>query len=157
MDLTSVKQEPCRLMVEHSKEAVEVVGCHPVFGPRVESIVGQAFILCPVRGKKWFPWLKGFLEERKARVFTSKPEDHDHTMAVIQGLTHFSYIAFGKTLDNLGFDVRDSRNYSSPVYDMMLDMVGRILGQNQAMPEYTSRVRPAGRTALSAPWKALGE
>ncbi|MFH1722297.1 MAG: prephenate dehydrogenase [Candidatus Altiarchaeota archaeon] len=129
-DLTSVKQEPCRLMAENSKKGVEVVGCHPIFGPRLSNITGQAFILCPVRGEKWFLWLKEFLESKKAKVFTSTPENHDHTMAVIQGLTHFSYISFGKTLDNLGFNVRESRNFSSPVYDMMLDMVGRILGQN---------------------------
>ncbi|MFC2154120.1 prephenate dehydrogenase [Candidatus Altiarchaeota archaeon] len=130
MDFTSVKQEPCRLMAEKSKKEVEVVGCHPVFGPRVRSIAGQAFILCPIRGKKWFSWLMDLLEERKARVFTATPEDHDHTMAVIQGLTHYSYLAFGKTLAKLDFNVKESRNYSSPVYDMMLDMVGRILGQN---------------------------
>ncbi len=129
-DLTSVKQEPCRLMAEKSGEGVEVVGCHPVFGPSVSSITGQVFILCPVRGSKWFDWFKVFLEGKKARVYEATPAEHDHMMAVIQGLTHFGYISFGKSLASLGFDVKASRSFSSPVYDMMLDMVGRILGQN---------------------------
>jgi len=51
-------------------------------------------------------------------------------MAVVQGLTHFNYISIGKTLEKLSFNVRESRKYSSPIYDLMLDMVGRIIGQN---------------------------
>jgi len=61
-------------------------------------------------------------------------------MAVVQGLTHFNYISIGKTLEKLSFNVRESRKYSSPIYDLMLDMVGRIIGQN---PE-TLRINPDG-------------
>jgi prephenate dehydrogenase len=45
-------------------------------------------------------------------------------------LTHFAYITIGTTIDRLDFDVNKSRKFVSPVYDIMLDFVGRILGQN---------------------------
>jgi prephenate dehydrogenase len=51
-------------------------------------------------------------------------------MAVVQGLTHFTYISLGKTLQELDFDIKKSRNFSSPIYELMLDMVGRIIGQD---------------------------
>jgi prephenate dehydrogenase len=130
MDLTSIKEEPCRLMASFAPEGVEVVGTHPVFGPRVGSVDGQVFVLTPVRGVKWADWLRGVLLRHNARVVESTPEEHDEVMAVVQGLTHYTYICIGKTLKDLDFDVKRSRQFSSPVYDLMLDMVGRIIGQD---------------------------
>ncbi|TFH03316.1 MAG: prephenate dehydrogenase, partial [Methanosarcina sp.] len=51
-------------------------------------------------------------------------------VSVVQGLTHFAYIAIGTTIDRLDFDIKKSRKFVSPVYSIMLDFVGRILGQN---------------------------
>ncbi len=129
-DLTSVKSWPCELMAEHSSKKVEVVGTHPIFGPRVGSIDGQVFVLTPVRGKKWLKWLRDMLEKHNARIIDSTPEEHDEVMAVVQGLTHFTYISVGKTLKDMGLDVKRSRQFSSPVYELMLDMIGRIIGQD---------------------------
>ncbi len=130
MDVTSVKEEPCKAMEECSGEGVEVVGTHPVFSHRVGGIEGQIFILTPVRGGKWLKWLKKLLKKHKAKVYESTPEEHDQIMAVVQGLTHFTYISIGKTLEELNFDIKKSRRFSSPIYELMLDMVGRIIGQN---------------------------
>jgi len=130
MDLTSVKEKPCEYMNKYAPKDVEVLGTHPVFGHRVGGLEGQVFVLTPVRGKKWAPYVREFLEEHKARVYESTPKEHDRVMAVVQGLTHFNYISVGKTLENLDFDIKESRKYSSPIYDLMLDMIGRIVGQN---------------------------
>jgi prephenate dehydrogenase len=130
MDLTSVKEKPCEYMEKHAPRDAEVLGTHPVFGHRVGGLEGQVFVLTPVRGKKWTSFIREFLGEHKARVYDSTPKEHDHVMAVVQGLTHFNYISVGKTLEKLDFDVKESRKYSSPIYDLMLDMIGRIVGQN---------------------------
>jgi len=130
MDVTSVKEKPCEFMVKYSKKGVDIIGTHPVFSHRVGSIEGQVFILTPVRGERWLKWLKKFLKEHKARVFETTPEEHDQIMAVVQGLTHFAYISIGKTLEELDFDIKRSRKFSSPIYELMLDMIGRIIGQN---------------------------
>jgi len=130
MDLTSVKEWPCELMARHSKPGVEVVGTHPIFGPRVPSVDGQVFVLTPVRGERWVKWLRSVLVKHNARVVESTPREHDEVMAVVQGLTHFAYISIGKTLMDLDFDVKRSRQFSSPLYELMLDMIGRIIGQD---------------------------
>jgi prephenate dehydrogenase len=130
MDVTSVKEKPCEYMDKYSPAGVEVIGTHPMFGHRVPGLEGQVFILTPVRSKKWLAWLKDFLAKHKARVYESTPREHDHVMAVVQGLTHFTYISIGKTLADMDFNVRESRKFSSPIYELMLDMVGRIIGQS---------------------------
>ncbi|MCK4491649.1 MAG: prephenate dehydrogenase/arogenate dehydrogenase family protein, partial [Candidatus Altiarchaeales archaeon] len=129
MDVTSVKKAPCDAMLRYSGAGVEVMGTHPVFGPRV-GIEGQVFFLTPVRAGKWLPWMRKFLKKYDAVVYESTPDEHDRLMAVVQGLTHFVFISVGRTLQRLDFDLRESRKVSSPVYDLMLDIVGRIVGQN---------------------------
>ena len=43
-------------------------------------------------------------------------------MSIVQGLTHFSYIAIAATIEKLGIDIKESRKFASPVYSLMLDM-----------------------------------
>lgn len=164
MDLTSVKEVPCNAMAEHSKKGVEVLGCHPIFGPRVGDLENQVLILNPIRGKKWHPKLRKLFEKHDARVFECTPGEHDKIMAVVQALTHFSYISFAKTLKDLDFDIKKSRKFSSPVYDLMLDMVGRIVGQDpylyaeiQIMNPHVSDVHEAFLRSVSELKKTVKE
>lgn len=132
MDLTSLKTGPTRAMQKYAPADVEILGTHPMFGPTIPSLHGQRFILTPIneRCQKWFPVIKEMLEEKGAHIVIVEPEEHDRFVSVVQGLTHFAYITIGTTLDKLDFNVKESRRFMSPVYDIMLDFVGRILGQN---------------------------
>jgi prephenate dehydrogenase len=130
MDFTSVKIEPCEAMEKHAGKGVEIIGTHPMFGPRVASLEGQAFIVVPVRAKKRKKFLMDFLKKHKAKVFETKADEHDRAMAVVQGLTHFAYISTASTLAALDVDVRDSKNFASPIYILMLDLIARIVGQS---------------------------
>lgn len=130
MDLTSVKVEPCRAMKKFAKRNVEIIGTHPMFGPRITSIEGLTFIVIPIRTKKWDKFLLDFLKNRKAKVFITTPGEHDRIMGVVQGLTHFAYIAAASTLRELNVDVRYSKNFASPIYELMLDLIARIVGQS---------------------------
>ncbi len=132
MDLTSLKVDPVRAMAESAPPGVEVLGAHPLFGPTMPSIKGQTIILTPVAGRegRWSAMIKSIFEGDGARVEMLSPEEHDRMMAVVQALTHFAYIAIGATLRSLNFDVSRSRRFMSPVYEVMIDFVGRILDQN---------------------------
>ncbi len=130
MDVTSVKMGPCVSMAEYASDKVEIMGAHPMFGPRVSSIEGLRFILTPIRIKKWEKFLFGFLERHKDKVFITTPEEHDKMMGVVQGLTHFAYISIASTLQELGADIKKTRRFSSPLYELMLDFIARIVGQS---------------------------
>ncbi|MEE8167722.1 MAG: prephenate dehydrogenase [Candidatus Hydrothermarchaeales archaeon] len=129
MDVTSVKEEPCAAMQKHARNDVEIMGTHPMFGPRVTSIEGMTFILTPIRVDKWEKFVLAFLEKRGAKIFITTPEEHDTIMGVVQGLTHFAYIASATTLKELNIDVAHSRKFASPIYELMLDLIARIVGQ----------------------------
>lgn len=133
MDFTSVKAEPCRLMASLAREGVEVIGTHPMFGPRVTSFEGMVFILTPVRASYWLQWLRAWLKEKKARVIETTPEEHDRVISVVQGMTHFIYIASASALAELDLDVKETRRFSSPIYELMLDLIARIVGQNPSL------------------------
>ena len=132
MDFTSIKTKPIEAMKKFAPPDVEILGTHPMFGPSIRTLRGQTVILVPVKGRseKWFPLIKELFEESGAHVEITTAEEHDRLVSIVQGLTHFAYISIGTTIDRLDFDVKKSRKFVSPVYDIMLDFVGRILGQN---------------------------
>lgn len=132
MDFTSIKVKPVEAMRKFAPSDVEILGTHPMFGPTIRTIRGQTVILVPVKGRseKWFPVIRKLFEESGAHVEITTAAEHDSLVSVVQGLTHFAYISIGTTIDRLDFDVKKSRKFVSPVYDIMLDFVGRILGQN---------------------------
>lgn len=130
MDLTSVKKEPCEAMAKAAPKGVDVVGCHPVFGPMVEDFKDQNVVMCRVRGDKWFGFVKKVFEREGAHATICTPEEHDKAMGVVQGMTHFMLISAGMAMRDLDFDLKKSREFSSPVYDLILDIIGRILAQD---------------------------
>ena len=132
MDVTSIKSGPVRAMKTYAPKGVEVLGTHPMFGPTMPSLFGQTIIFTPVEGKtgKWLSIIQSLFESDGAHVRILEAEEHDEMMAVVQALTHFAYIGIGATLKALDFDVQRSRKFMSPVYEIMIDFVGRILDQN---------------------------
>jgi len=151
MDVTSLKSEPMKAMQKWAPEGVEVLGTHPMFGPTIPTIRGQTVILVPAQGRcdSWLSPMEEIFRKDGARVEVLGAEEHDHIMAVVHALTHFAYISIGSTLRSLDFDVDRSRRFMSPVYEIMIDFVGRILAQSpelyasiQENPE-AKRVREA--------------
>ena len=132
MDITSIKTGPLEAMRKYAPPDVEILGSHPMFGPSIPDIRGQIVIFTPVDGRceKWFPVIKSLYEDNGAHIEIMDAVAHDKMMAVVQGLTHFAYISIGAVFRELEFDVAKSRRFMSPMYDIMLDLVGRILAQN---------------------------
>jgi len=132
MDVTSLKSDPVQAMEKYAPQGVEILGTHPMFGPTMPALKGQTIILTPVpeRGQKWLQHFQSLFEADGAHIEVLGALDHDRTMAVVQALTHFAYIGIGATLKSLDFDVSRSRKFMSPVYEIMIDFVGRILDQN---------------------------
>ena len=118
MDVTSVKTEPAEALKKYAPENAEILPCHPMFGPRVPTL------------KRQLPRVKDYLDKTDCEVVITTPNEHDKYMSIVQGLTHFSYISLASTIRKLNINVKESRNFSSPVYTIMLDMVSRVVYQN---------------------------
>lgn len=132
MDVASIKTETSQALEKYAPSNVEILPSHPMFGPRVPTLKRQIIVLTPVenRATKWLPRVKDFLNRTDCEVVMTTPPEHDKYMSIVQGLTHFSFISLASTIRKLNINVKKSRNFSSPVYSLMLDMVSRVVYQN---------------------------
>ncbi|MGB8219727.1 MAG: prephenate dehydrogenase/arogenate dehydrogenase family protein [Methanoregula sp.] len=130
-DFTSLKVAPVAAML---RSKAQVIGLHPMFGPTVSSIAGQTIVVCPARTTDAaLDYLAGIFTREGAVCTLATPEEHDRMMAVVQGLTHFVTICMADTLRRLGTDIGATEAYMSPVYQIELGLVGRLLSQDPAL------------------------
>ncbi len=148
MDITSVKQRPVDAMLKAFPG--EVVGTHPLFGPKEKSIEGRTVVLCPGRGEHWFNWLRDLLTRAGARVKVTSATEHDRLMAVVQGLSHFVLIALEKSVRQLGVSPQDLEDYSTPTFATLHRLAQRLLSQDVQLYACIQLANPANRPALRA-------
>ena len=130
LDLASVKSPIVAAMKKYVKKDVHCISLHPMFGPRVLGLEGRVILIVDVSGSKWKNDILDFLNKYKSHVIETDAKKHDKTLAIVQCLTHFAYISIGATLKEMNLDIKESRNFASPIYELMLDLIGRIIGQN---------------------------
>jgi len=127
-DFTSLKVKPIEAML---KSKANVVGFHPMFGPTVGSLKSQTIIVCPARVEDHLLHrLVGIFGKEGARCTMTTPEKHDRMMAVVQGLTHYVTLCMADSIRRLGMDIEATREFTSPVYQIELALVGRLLSQD---------------------------
>lgn len=127
-DFCSLKEDIVACMMNATK--AQVLGMHPLFGPFMDSIHGQNMIFCPGRGTRWLNHLKDVFESKGAIVRQMDSATHDRNMAVFQGLTHILSISIGRTFQKMGMVPREAIAYSTPVFRINADLVGRLFAQD---------------------------
>jgi prephenate dehydrogenase len=92
VDVTSVKQKPLALLAKHFPNH-QRLGTHPIFGPQSgkNGLAGLPIVLCrESTPTPLYKKIKRFLKTTYAlHILEMTPQEHDHEMAHIQGLTHF--------------------------------------------------------------------
>ena len=131
MDLTSLKNEPVKLMLANSE--AEVIGCHPLFGPQLKDVGGQNVILCPARGEKWLKWLKVVFKKNKMAIGEATPEKHDKMMAVVQALNHLNTITLGMALTQTNITLAGLNRFSTPIFRTKLDIIRKVFVESPEM------------------------
>ena len=130
VDVTSVKEGPSKTMAEVLPDAIEYIPTHPIFGPRTTELDNQVIVLTPGRKGKWYEKVHEYLEGKNMRVIETTPEKHDFMMSIVQVLTHFSFISTASAIEKLKVDLSETEDYESPIYNLMIDMIARIVSQN---------------------------
>ncbi len=133
MDLTSLKSEPVRAMLESS--ASEVIGLHPLFGPSVPALDGQNIVICPARGGKWLPWVRDVFGRKGANLVEATPQRHDEIMAVVQALNHLDTIVMGLAIRQSGLEREVREAFSTPILRGKLGMIDRVFSNPQLHSE----------------------
>lgn len=155
LDLTSIKTEPIRTMLDNT--TAEVVGTHPLFGPSVHSLQGQRIVITPGRGERWLNWLRQIFKARGLVMVETTPEKHDELMAIVQVLTHYSTEVLGRTLERLGVDLPQTLAFTSPIYRMELLLTARHFAQSSALYAGISMSNDRSEPVLAAFQQAAKE
>lgn len=134
-DVVSTKARVVNSMLEHAPAGVGVFGTHPLFGPAVPDVIGQTFIVTPTdrTQRDAYDWLTSLLRSRGGIVEETDAETHDRYMLLVQTLSHYAYLVFGKTLaraSGLGYTFEESLRYSTPPYSILAAFTSRIIGSN---------------------------
>jgi prephenate dehydrogenase len=128
MDLTSLKAEPIKAMLQASSS--EVIGLHPLFGPGVDSINGYTIVLCPARTGRWLDWVRNLLMKHGATLIETTPERHDELMALVQALNHLNSITMGMVLKEWGEDLGALQTVATPMFAEKLAIIKEIFTNN---------------------------
>ncbi len=146
IDLTSLKVATVKEMLA---SRASVLGLHPMFGGRIETFAGQSMVACPVR-------IEPSMWRRIARLFTDAgirvkecaPEEHDRMMSIIQVLFHMLTMLKGRVLRELGVDIAETMAYTSPIYRMEINLVGRMFSQSPELYSAIAKMNPYTREIL---------
>ena len=130
IDVTSVKEVPTRTMAEVLPDDVDYIPTHPVFGPRTMNLDNQVIVLTADKKGEWYDKVYRYLESKNMRIIETTPENHDFMMGIVQVLTHFSFISTASAIEKLKVDISETEDYESPIYNLMIDMIARIVSQN---------------------------
>jgi prephenate dehydrogenase len=140
------------------KSKANVVGLHPMFGPTVSSLKSQTIIVCPARVEEHLLHrLMGIFRAEGARCTLASPEEHDRMMAVVQGLTHYVTLCMADSIRRLGMDLEATREFTSPVYQIELSLIGRLLSQDPDLYADILQQNPYVPEVLEACRSSAGE
>ncbi len=99
LDTCSVKVYPCKWLEKYTRDDVDIMGTHPMFGPTTSKfnlekqewqLDGLQIVLCPLRIKKErFKKIEEFLELLKLKIIKTTPEEHDKQNAKTLSFVHF--------------------------------------------------------------------
>lgn len=123
LDVTSVKQLPLEAMLQ---SRAEVVGLHPTAPPRAEHWEGMTVMVVQGRLKYWNDWFWWFMEETRARIQCTTPEQHDRVMVPVQGLSHSVLRLQARMLRRMHVDVSETLGYATPFWQVTTAQLGRM-------------------------------
>ena len=134
-DLTSIKEPSVNAMLDNFSGPV--LGFHPMFGPDTPTMERQIMVVTPGREGPEDRWPAEQFAAWGGVVVRASAAEHDEIMAVVQALRHFATFTFGRFLYQRRINLNRTLEFSSPIYRLELDMVGRLFAQD---PELYSEI-----------------
>ena len=141
MDLSSLKAVPLREML---RSRASVIGLHPMFGGRISSFRGQTLVACPARvDPDAWGHLKELFTREGIRVKETSGEEHDRMMSIIQVLFHLTTMLTGRVLRDMGVDIAETLEYTSPSYRLEINTIGRMFAQSGVLYSAITQLNPS--------------
>ena len=157
VDVTSVKEGPSKTMAEALGKNVEYIPTHPVFGPRTTDLNNQVIVLTADEKGEWYAKVYDYLKSKNMRIIETSAEKHDFMMSIVQVLTHFSFISTASAIEKLKVNISETEDYESPIYNLMIDMIARIVSQNPYLTYNIQSMNANGDTIRNTFAEAVNE
>lgn len=137
-DVGSVKVLPVKAML--ARYDGPVVGTHPLFGPVIPDGFTPKVAITPGReaDADAAAQVSALFEACGYECFDSTPEEHDRSMAFVQGLNFTSTVAFLAAAR----DVEGIENFVTPSFKRRLDSARKMLTQDTELFEIISEANP---------------
>lgn len=135
-DVCSVKVNPLRQMLE--AYAGPVVGTHPLFGPVIPEGFEPRVAVTPGRGDGAAEAVSDVFARAGFAPFASTAEEHDRSMAVVQGLnfiTTVAYLAAARQTPGI-------ENFRTPSFERRLEAARKMLTQDRELFQLISEDNP---------------
>lgn len=144
-DITSIKAKPIKAMLNAHQGPV--LGLHPIFGPSILTAAQQCIIYCDGRFPKQYQWFLDDLTKLGFHIKRMSTKAHDEAMTFIQGIEHFVSFCIGDFLKSQNADLEALYQIASPVYQMELNIIGRLFYQD---PKLYGEIIAADKARLKA-------
>ncbi len=130
IDITSTKVMPVEIMHRYITGGI-VLGAHPLFGPGARDITNKNFVLTPIneREEELARKAADYLTAKGARVAMMSPQEHDETMSLVLGLSHFIALTAADTLLSSG-RLRPMDTMGSSTYRILLTLIESVLSED---------------------------
>ncbi|MEM4508803.1 MAG: prephenate dehydratase [Archaeoglobaceae archaeon] len=121
VDVASVKSVS---ISEFEKSGFDFLSIHPMFGKDSEMALANIIVIHESGREEEKIILNEFIKSG-ALITKMNAEEHDKSMAKIQGLTHFLLLAFA--------DLSEGVSYGTQIYNILRKLSARFLAQNWEM------------------------
>jgi prephenate dehydrogenase len=130
IDITSTKVMPVEIMHRYITGGI-VLGAHPLFGPGARDITNKNFVLTPIneREEELARKAADYLTAKGARVALMTPREHDDTMSLVLGLSHFIALIAADTLLSSG-RLKPMDTVGSSTYRILLTLIESVLSED---------------------------
>jgi prephenate dehydrogenase len=138
VDFCSVKKFVVKELSKLKKMDIEIASIHPMHGPRISNLAGQPVPCVLIKPGKNLEELKKFFIDSGANFFTCTADEHDKTLAIVQGLTHYSQFVSAAVIMETGINLKDTLKFGTPNYNLFLSGMARVILQN---PELYAQIQ----------------
>jgi prephenate dehydrogenase len=138
VDFCSVKKFVVKELSKLKKMDIEIASIHPMHGPRISNLAGQPVPCVLIKPGKNLEELKKFFIDSGANFFTCTAQEHDKTLAIVQGLTHYSQFVSAAVIKETGLNLKDTLKFGTPNYNLFLSGMARVVLQN---PELYAQIQ----------------
>ncbi|QJC30212.1 bifunctional chorismate mutase/prephenate dehydrogenase [Enterobacteriaceae endosymbiont of Plateumaris sericea] len=128
VDVTSIKHKPIQKMLK--KHDGPVLGLHPMFSSDNNFLAKKLIIYCHGRYPESYNWFLNQIKIWGVKLKCIDKIEHDKYMSFIQSLRYFSMLTHGFHLYKENIKLKELLNFTSPVYNIDLIMIGRFFSQN---------------------------